>query len=466
MQLVYKNINNNVRLYRIKNVYAIRNMQEKSRNRGGEKQMSKVSQKQMKQNVIQFTEKMNIKNCAKRENGITLIALVITVIVLLILAGITISALSGNNGILENAGKAKEETEIAEIKEQAEIVKQGVLTESLVDGTETTRDDIINAILDEMGGTVEGNLITTEDDKYEIMVKEYNTIEVVEKGQGYIDAEYKEPAPASDFEYKINEENNTVTITRYIGTDTVVNIPETIEEKPVIELGSFSFSSSNLQSVKIPNTVQTIGQTSFYGNQLTYINIPKSVTKINVGAFNNNKLNEEQAFIYKRTSTGEEDKTTIVSYGGNQTNITIPETVTNIEVSAFYNCPNLIKVVIGKNVTRLGMGAFAENYNLVDVEFKGDVPNFNYVVGDDTSEGEGGDTSEDGTGSTSGTVILTSGWIFTYNENLKIKVPKGKLQDYKTAKVIVNGEAYYDTLNTWFMVIGIADESWLDVFYE
>ena len=48
---------------------------------------------------------------SKNEVGITLIALVITVIVLLILAGITIAAISGDNGILQNAGKAKEETE-------------------------------------------------------------------------------------------------------------------------------------------------------------------------------------------------------------------------------------------------------------------------------------------------------------------------------------------------------------------
>lgn len=40
--------------------------------------------------------------------GITLIALVITIIVLLILAGVTIATLTGENGILKQAGKAKE----------------------------------------------------------------------------------------------------------------------------------------------------------------------------------------------------------------------------------------------------------------------------------------------------------------------------------------------------------------------
>ncbi len=64
----------------------------------------------------------------QRSNGITLIALVITVIVLLILAGITISAITGENGIIGNAGRAKEETEIAnekDILEKATVQAMG-----------------------------------------------------------------------------------------------------------------------------------------------------------------------------------------------------------------------------------------------------------------------------------------------------------------------------------------------------
>lgn len=55
-----------------------------------------------------------MKNFRKNEIGITLIALVITVIVLLILAGVTIVALSGDNGILTRAQDAKDKTEEAE----------------------------------------------------------------------------------------------------------------------------------------------------------------------------------------------------------------------------------------------------------------------------------------------------------------------------------------------------------------
>ena len=51
-------------------------------------------------------------------NGITLIALVITIIVLLILAGVSIAMLTGDNGILTQAQRAKNETENAQIEEE------------------------------------------------------------------------------------------------------------------------------------------------------------------------------------------------------------------------------------------------------------------------------------------------------------------------------------------------------------
>ena len=59
------------------------------------------------------------------EKAITLIALIITIIVLLILAGITISTLSGPNGILKNTQKAKEETIESTYLEIIETTMQG-----------------------------------------------------------------------------------------------------------------------------------------------------------------------------------------------------------------------------------------------------------------------------------------------------------------------------------------------------
>lgn len=60
-----------------------------------------------------------------KNSGITLIALVVTIIVLLILAGISISMLSGENGILKKASEAKTVTDRAQIIEQEQIDNLG-----------------------------------------------------------------------------------------------------------------------------------------------------------------------------------------------------------------------------------------------------------------------------------------------------------------------------------------------------
>ena len=54
-----------------------------------------------------FFNKLNLNINKQNNRGITLIALVITIIVLLILAGVSISMLTGENGILTQANKSK-----------------------------------------------------------------------------------------------------------------------------------------------------------------------------------------------------------------------------------------------------------------------------------------------------------------------------------------------------------------------
>ena len=68
---------------------------------------------------------MEQKGMQKNSKGITLIALVITIIVLLILAGVTIATLTGDNGILNQAGKAKDKTTEAEAIERVQVEVAG-----------------------------------------------------------------------------------------------------------------------------------------------------------------------------------------------------------------------------------------------------------------------------------------------------------------------------------------------------
>ena len=65
----------------------------------------------------------------KDMKGITLIALVITIIVLLILAGVSIATLTGQNGILTQANNAKTQTEIANEKEAISLAYTGAMAD-------------------------------------------------------------------------------------------------------------------------------------------------------------------------------------------------------------------------------------------------------------------------------------------------------------------------------------------------
>ena len=69
----------------------------------------------------------------KKEKAITLIALVITIIVILILAGISIATLTGENGIINKANVAKEESKKAEYKEELELIGQELQIEQMTE---------------------------------------------------------------------------------------------------------------------------------------------------------------------------------------------------------------------------------------------------------------------------------------------------------------------------------------------
>ena len=77
---------------------------------------------------------MNSKIECKRNKGITLIALVVTIIVLLILAGVSINMLTGQNGILNRASEAKEKTGNAQTEELVKFaVMSSIGTDGLID---------------------------------------------------------------------------------------------------------------------------------------------------------------------------------------------------------------------------------------------------------------------------------------------------------------------------------------------
>ena len=110
--------------------------------------------------------------------GITLVALVITIIVLLILAGISIQAIT-NTGLFENAKKAKEKSIEGQLKEEISLAIQSIQAEEIYKGNSVTLETLA-------GGQLE---------------KELKDI-TAELADGEINGEYK------DYEYTIDDKFN------------------------------------------------------------------------------------------------------------------------------------------------------------------------------------------------------------------------------------------------------------------
>ena len=90
------------------------------------------------------------KKIFKNTKGITLIALVVTIIILLILAGVSIAMLTGNNGVLTQAKSAKEKTGEKGEQERVNLAASSAMTLGM--GTITT-ENLNKAIQDEFGAS-------------------------------------------------------------------------------------------------------------------------------------------------------------------------------------------------------------------------------------------------------------------------------------------------------------------------
>ena len=113
-------------------------------------------------------------NKIKSTKGITLISLVVTIIILLILAGVTIATLMGDNGLINRAKEAKIKTEIASIIEQIQTDILGKQAEN--EGN--ISDDSLKEILEKYGTLSEeeekliDKTLTTTNGNYKIKVSD------------------------------------------------------------------------------------------------------------------------------------------------------------------------------------------------------------------------------------------------------------------------------------------------------
>jgi hypothetical protein len=129
----------------------------------------------------------------------------------------------------------------------------------------------------------------------------------------------------ADFIVKKSADGKSVTIDKYEGKATTVNIPAKIQNLPVTEIGNGAFAQNmSITSVTIPNGVTSIGSTAFSTcSQLTNVTIPSSVKSIGVSAFANSQR---------------------------ITSITIPASVTEIKTKTFSFCRGITSVTFGGTI--------------------------------------------------------------------------------------------------------------------
>ena len=102
------------------------------------------------------------------ERGITLIALVVTIVVLLILAGVSLNLILGNNGIITKAKESRTETRMSQIDEQVKLAIGDAYTDGIGSITDSGLKSALNNRLGE--GTYE--ITGDETTGWKVTVKE------------------------------------------------------------------------------------------------------------------------------------------------------------------------------------------------------------------------------------------------------------------------------------------------------
>ena len=370
------------------------------------KNEKQVEKKEQNKNIELGSKKV------KTEKGITILVLVITIIVLLILAGITISAITGDNGLIQNAGKAKESAEIDSEKEAVEtatveamgknkygnVVKselQEELNKDLGEGITSVSDGdneeyIVKFIQSERYYTINANgdveyiKVTNGEKVLTVQCVDSKNQLLSEYQYMILQDQYSKKAPEIAGYIPHEEsitgeitEDTTITFIYYL----IFNNEDTLVFTGLDQSGNITTIESQIVSYMVGDGSST------YGNGLKekeisgVLKIPetyngKKVTRIGQSAF------RECSNIYDLEISDNVEK--IDSYAFNRVNnmksLVIGKNVTNIGSYSFWHCDNLKSVTFKNNNDCWGVTSFGECGNWTEINI--DNTNTAYKVED------------------------------------------------------------------------------------
>lgn len=167
------------------------------------------------------------------------------------------------------------------------------------------------------------------------------------------------------YRYTVDFYNNSCTITKYLGNDAEVNIPNSIDGYRVEAIGKSCFGSNEkVAKVTIPHTVMSIGTFAFQHSGLTEITIPSNVTFLGQCVFDG--CSKLKKVVYEAHTTelpgGSFDDCV------NLESITLSNTITKIG-SAFKNCKKLRFIFLPNQVTEIGSSCFSGCISLESFSF-------------------------------------------------------------------------------------------------
>ena len=85
----------------------------------------------------------------QHNKGITLIALIVTIVVLLILAGVSIAVITGDNGVIKSANQAKTEQRGGTVEDRVAVWKAGKATSEYTHRETKTEDEMLNDLIND-----------------------------------------------------------------------------------------------------------------------------------------------------------------------------------------------------------------------------------------------------------------------------------------------------------------------------
>lgn len=362
------------------------------------------------------------KKSIKEKNGITLIALVITIIVLLILAGISITMLTGSNSILNQATNARTKTIEGTEKEAIKLAYSGILANYI--GEEVTAERI-KTELEKNGNKIKkveesGNKITIEFEEtgniYKIdnngnfaepVVNPYspddwvyaytyteangwsNIIEAGNPAEGTIVAKFykvggqiltegDQSIEIPEFHLVIEGTGDMGPVADYfVSQEGYAWLKQRQTEATTEEDAIKNLSIDFVSQVYICDGITSVGDFAFYieKKELEFVKFNKVVIADSVTSIGNS------AFSYCSDLSDITFSSSLDTIGpgafwecASLTSISIPDSVTNIGESAFHGCSGLTSMSIPKGITEIKQGVFTGCTNL-DIKIPDTVTN-------------------------------------------------------------------------------------------